>query len=409
MRRGKPVQEIYRPGSGPLRKSNTEIEESEPDIILKHNRPKPNQNDPGYSPTLVETHNQPRKPRKPEQELYVPRPVANAREMSQQDNDRQNNGNYDNDRFKTNSKRYSNRKRGGSNENSEYNEWRDKPTNNRQFRQGSEPRNVSNGQRMRDTRSVEPSNAPPIRNFNEKGYSKPPSGRRHSTIGLEGDKRHKPLNVEKLPPRLRKKLLEEGKFGGQPIEDNWNGASLTFQGSSNQNHPHNYPQYNTLPHRHRGRGRFVQDFDSGGAPCRARTPDVGVPSPCNSRPPTPPYIRTRSNDNLNRPDSRPQSPSNYPGGRNNDYRRYNGRGDRGGNRRGPFLNRNHREDRRNQNYQAQEEENWDDEPLEKPQEPHKVQQVESKEIVSTHSSPEENKTKSGLLMLNIATTILVSM
>ncbi|XP_044271255.1 telomerase-binding protein EST1A isoform X2 [Tribolium madens] len=338
MKRGKPQQEIYRPGSGPLRKSNTGNEESDPDLNLK---PKPYAHDDKYKPeTITEPQ---RKPRKPEQMLYVPRAVANAREMSQ-DNDRHTlNGNYD-DKFAPRSKRYSNRRHGGGESD---HEWR-------QMRQGSEPRGVPNGahSRMRDTRSVEPSGPPP-RNY-EKSHTKPPSGRRHSTIGLESDKRppHKSINVDKLPPRFRRKMLEDNKLN-QGVEDDWNGASLTFQGSSNY-HPvggyypntnQNYYQnvgYCTLPNRHRGRGRLHQEGEY-----RSRTPDLGISSPCNSRPPTPPYGRTKSNDNLNRVD-RPASPRNY------DYRR-NGR--ERNNRRNHGRNK---DDRRNQNYEVQEE-NWAEE------------------------------------------------
>ncbi|RZB54405.1 telomerase-binding protein EST1A [Asbolus verrucosus] len=374
MRRGKPQQEIYRPGSGPLRKSNTGIEESEPDTTLIVNttkaKPYTSQDDTRYktdnSLTVTEPNTQ-RKTRKPEQMIYVPRPLANAREMSQ-DNDRHTNGNYD-DRYNSRSKRYSNRRRGGNENNSDYHEeWRE----NRQFRQGSEPRGIPNGgnQRMRDTRSVEPSNQIPGRNY-EKNHPKPPSGRRHSTIGLESDKRplHKSINVDKLPPRLRKKMLEDSKMNQVNVDDNWNGASLTFQGSSNY-HPvgnystisghHAYPNQNvtnmgycTLPNRQRGRGRLLPDYETG-LSFRSRTPDLGVSSPCNSRPPTPPYNRARSNDNLNKPDSRPHSPAYH--GRSYDYRR-NGR--ERNNRRNQFSNNRSRDDRKNQNCDVQEE-NWDD-------------------------------------------------
>lgn len=48
--------------------------------------------------------------------------------------------------------------------------------------------------------------------MNDKVHSKPPSGRRHSSVGLEADKRNK---FDQLPPRLQKKFLadNDGNLG----------------------------------------------------------------------------------------------------------------------------------------------------------------------------------------------------
>lgn len=86
---------------------------------------------------------------------------------------------------------------------------------------------------MRDTRSVEP-NVVSNRNYgNEKSHMKPPSGRRHSASGPE------------LPPRFRKKFLEENRLGPNysrvQEESSWDGCSMTFQGTSSQPQPqHNW-------------------------------------------------------------------------------------------------------------------------------------------------------------------------
>lgn len=100
------------------------------------------------------------------------------------------------------------------------------------MRQGSEPRNSdnlnrdsNNWQRMRDTRSMEHSGLSASggsSNYGDKSYpSKPPSGRRNSAI----DK------MNELPPRFRKKMMEEGKLKNSNMqEDSWDGSSLTFQG-----------------------------------------------------------------------------------------------------------------------------------------------------------------------------------
>ncbi|KAJ8970512.1 hypothetical protein NQ314_001188 [Rhamnusium bicolor] len=364
MRRGKPLQQIYRPGSGPLRKSNIGIEESESDtnivINSRQNQSKhllPNDDlrhkSEGSSPRdkitdidsttsrlgdISLSKDTTRRQKKPEQMLYVPRPVAQARELnSSQDFNRnsftQSNGNerkFDpNDKFGNNrTKRYVDRKRGDVDDFHE--EW---PSGYRP-RQGSEPRGVNNGSgpnwhtpRERDTRSVEPSGVSNRNYANEKIQSKPPSGRRHSTIGLEQDKRHK-VNLDNLPPRFRRKFL--GETTPTP-EETWDGSSLTFQGHSNQSSSLKNPSfhqmgatyntlpsnqnlhnqniinsgYHTLPTRPRGRGRLQQDYDNPpGHMYNAATPDR-IRSPCNSRPPTPPLSGNR------RTDSRPQTPINF--------------------------------------------------------------------------------------------------
>lgn len=171
---------------------------------------------------------------------------------------------------------------------------------------------MANGlwQRTRDTRSVEPSGPPPRQYNSEKIQSKPPSGRRHSTVGVEYDKRHKPSN---LPPRLRKKFESENNFVPH-TEEVWDGNSVMFQGSSNhlknpsyhqmnymtasQPHLDNNAGYFTLPNRPRGRGRLQQHDYEHTAP--------GFRSPGSSRPASPPV----------RYDSRPQTPRNEEDYRN---------------------------------------------------------------------------------------------
>ncbi|XP_049823827.1 uncharacterized protein LOC109600502 isoform X3 [Aethina tumida] len=345
MNRGKPQQALYRPGSGPLRKSNigTEDQELESNIIINSRhyssksyasndelrersegsslRDKVNEMDQCSSRfgDMSLNKDTPKKSKKPEQPLYVPKPVAQAREsreMAAQESDRNTqNQSEAYDRFGNHrSKRYSNRRKENFDN---QDEWRDKPGNiNRQVRQGSEPRGISNGgpwPRQRDTRSVDPTLPPNPRNKNEKLQSKPPSGRRHSTIGMEMDKRHTKNNISNLPPRFQKKFLEE-KQNSQtpPVEENWDGTSLTFQGG----HPNQTNSgYHTLPNRGRGRARHQDShLNHPGDMYRSITPD-NTRSPCNSRPPTPPPNR--------RDNSRPQTPVNYH--RNDDYRSYSDR------------------------------------------------------------------------------------
>lgn len=205
----------------------------------------------------------------------------------------------------------------------------------------------SNWQRTRDTRSVDPTSTTNRNYSGEKIHSKPPSGRRHSTTGLETEKKvMKMPNLDLLPPRLKRKYLNENNLEpnyNRVQEENWDGCSLTFQGTSS----HNYPQkgnyqtpasYATLPVNYshqqqqhyqqqnlppnnicyslpRGRGRFHREFEPpvGSNACRSVTPERLFMSPCNSRPPTPPpFSNTNrsSTENLSQFNSRPQTPVN---------------------------------------------------------------------------------------------------
>lgn len=242
MKRGKPQQQIYRPGSGPLRKSTQGIEESESDtklvVNVKQNRPKTSvmeridklksaDSSPRDTNSVegvplekfgdMSISDSKRKSKKPEQTFYVPRPVAQARDMEDtHKNGMEGGSNFDRTQ-QNKSKRYSNRRRTSETSEGQH-EWR-VPGQNvpRNLRQGSEPRGISSQNsynRSRDTRSVEPSALVNQRNYNNdsKISSKPPSGRRHSTIGLEPDKRLK--NLDNLPPRFKKKYLEDNNLTG---------------------------------------------------------------------------------------------------------------------------------------------------------------------------------------------------
>lgn len=262
MRRGKPQQQIYRPGSGPLRKSTPGIEESESDTKLvvssKQNKSKtagierldklksadssPRDNSAAIETITAKlgdiTVDNKKKAKKPEQTFYVARPVALAREaattddtqsksnypknnpeVTVQENGNDNYNNFIHDRLHNNarSKRYSSRRYHGENFESQE-DWRT-PHPIRNVRQGSEPRAMSNqnnnyNSRIRDTRSVEPAVIQSRNNCpNDKVINRPPSGRRHSTIGLEQDKRLK--NLDNLPPRLKKKFLEDNNLTGK--------------------------------------------------------------------------------------------------------------------------------------------------------------------------------------------------
>lgn len=384
-RRGnnRPQQALYIPGCGPLRKSDTTEEETTMSKPVKNiaasrmNRFRQEE----FSRTIPESVNEQlqdkpeqgdrKRNRKPEQQIYVPTPVAKARQESEKKvqieqeiikNERSNKDRYDkkekerfrndymdrndhnlngshnqeHDRHSHRNKRYSSKRKG----NDSQDEWRNASPN-RTYRQGSEPRpQQQSWDRVRDTRSVEPAHASrayqhEIQSRNPPN-AKPPSGRRHSTIGVEPDKRQKPqIKLDNLPPRLRKKRLEEAGLlaCNQVPEESWDGSSITFQGTtqnskgnalqSNQHVSANNRIYNTLPNnRPRGRGRINMDYGNignkpGMLPYRPATPDkFSSHSSSNSTPTLSHSSRTRSNESLNRGDSRSQTPVNN---RKDDY------------------------------------------------------------------------------------------
>ncbi|CAH1122300.1 unnamed protein product [Ceutorhynchus assimilis] len=354
MRRGKPPQELYTPGSfNKLRRSNQGTEDTlcDPGGV---NVPQNN-----FAPTgeLTATtqkssnQDQQKRPKKPERELYVVKPAAHAREQLNSSNFQNqnfgqetgalNDSNPQNDRMRR-SKTYSNTRINHDNNSGKGNsEWRDKSPNRNNYRMGSEPRGGSNGpgwysdrHRERDTRSVEPTGVG-YRNNNPDGgriQSKPPSGRRHSTTGTyfynDQDKRK---NFQKLPPRLKKKFINESGLTAE--ECAWLDDSISYPDNVQPQHQQDsynpVDSYNTLPHstasshysnfsvgshtlpsRPRGRGRFHHpdsEFKPGPA-FRSVTPDIPNThrSPANSRPGTP----TKRFDN--RPPSRPPSCSQTP-------------------------------------------------------------------------------------------------
>lgn len=212
MKRWKPPQQIYRPGSGPLRKSGQADEQEPVDTnqhFISNKQPdKGRQNDTARlkrneelhssrqscnseSDTFVDTQ---KRQKKPEQQLYVPKPMAQAmadREVFSRKNHQNKSDNWNankNERPKTSRCFTRNEYHAHHNGNAERGSGKNRDYDNRDVRQGSEPRNVRphtvHSERFRDTRSVEPAGNIHRSNQNEKLQSKPPSGRRHSTVGV---------------------------------------------------------------------------------------------------------------------------------------------------------------------------------------------------------------------------------
>ncbi|XP_076251691.1 smg6 nonsense mediated mRNA decay factor isoform X1 [Rhynchophorus ferrugineus] len=351
MRRGRPQQDIYVPGSGKLRRSSQCSEDTFSESLCSNDlrTVSASQSDlRSKSDTTSDllTKDLQKRTKRPDRLLYVPKPIQAREQLSPQYYDQdsssiQNGGDRILNTDNKMSKRYSNNRTGYHGNNSGYNqnERGDKsPGSNKSFRMGSEPRGFHSGSNWsndqdrysdRDTRSMEPTGlGNRSAQVNKKIQSKPPSGRRHSIIG----------NIDNIPPRFRKKMLDDNRMTGdsnrwdnsatgfQPLQQS---AGTTYHSMENCNTLPTYQQsvsntnvgYYTLPGRPRGRGR-LQDSDYHPAqPFRSLTPESFL---SNSRPGTP----TRRFDN--RPSSRSSSRCHTPNSYYEDARSNNDfRGDRG--------------------------------------------------------------------------------
>lgn len=195
----------------------------------------------------------------------------------------------------------------------------DRSYDNRSTRQGSEPRvagnnNFSNNQdsmkntyvnsdRNRDTRSSEPGGGSHYEQRN-----KPPSGpQRISNAALQ----RLPMNIDTLPPRLKKKfLLEAGlseELANGPIMDMMQQSysnTLPGRGRNNYQHYHHqgYQQYNKY---NNNQNQGYQQNDRSITP--PPTKSVRPPPPQPQKPPPPSRYDWKNNDIQRRDDSSPSN------------------------------------------------------------------------------------------------------
>ncbi|XP_077294426.1 smg6 nonsense mediated mRNA decay factor isoform X3 [Arctopsyche grandis] len=289
-RRGKPQQQFYRPGSGPLKKSQNEMEHAKLELHNNSNdaprrghgrnrggRGHFNNKDANrHNDDLLDklsamsiAHNEEQKKmyrqRKPEQQIYVPknRTVSEREENNRSPlisdmhisegmsrstgNIRFNEHNALSERLRPDFvdhqnnhegriKRYSGNRR-HIHEMNEFSRREAESIRRLDNRQNSEPRNLSPTRktsvesqpppRNRDTRSME-SSAP---RYHHSNGGKPPSGRRNSTVtsGPEGGKLtwYNQQNLESMPPRFRKKFLAESG-----LLNNDESSQATWDGNS---------------------------------------------------------------------------------------------------------------------------------------------------------------------------------
>ncbi|XP_050345669.1 telomerase-binding protein EST1A [Nymphalis io] len=278
-------QKLYKPGSGPLRRSRYGLD-AKMDSYDLDNSPKGRDahygsqhsvNGEDVNVTCREVANT--RHRKPEQQLYVPRTGD-----SYSDIDKQSKASSKCDNTSQYNKRRSSAKQDNhtsigdtgpySKDSSQRDcQYRDNDGNyNRHYRQGSEARSVSPSQslyeqksldRNRDSRSMETWAG----RHKSRSGGKPPSGRRNSA-GFTSDSRPKHINLDNIPPRFRKKYLEQSGHQSfdsvdQLNKDRYSNNDMT-QSSSNSGPFYNSSDTNwsqTLPSRGRGRLRENENFD----------------------------------------------------------------------------------------------------------------------------------------------------
>ncbi|XP_013186546.1 telomerase-binding protein EST1A isoform X2 [Amyelois transitella] len=291
-RRNKPQQKFYKPGSGPLRRSSYGL-----DIKMDHYGSQNSIPDETVDTNRDNSLNNSR-PKKPEQQLYVPRLIdaslddrqtKSRSDYSSQFNNKKMSNRQDN--FNSGSGSYA---RSSSRRDRTYfeNHFKDSGSNdvNSNYKQVSGSRSTSPSlaqerntvDRNRDSRSMESSAA---RHFT--GGGKPPSGRRNSGGYLSDSSRPKFMgNIDNIPPRFRKKFLEQSGHHSFDSFDQINKHSLN-QSSYNQSHFNNsnLNWSQTLPSRGRGRLRqegidsekFIHSYMT-----NCEVPNSGRSTPCST-------------------------------------------------------------------------------------------------------------------------------
>lgn len=291
-RRNKPQQKLYKPGSGPLRRTSYGLDANMETYGLDNDPRNRDHNIYGShnSINLADSVGPNRehsigstRQKKPEQQLYVPRSADTSSDIDRQpkasmrcDNssqyiNRRMSNKQDKHGFNSGTGSYA---RGSSRREFQYKDGANNDINyNRHYRQTSESRSISPTQnikelnisdRNRDSRSMETSAG---RHMSASG-GKPPSGRRNSAGYPTDSGRSKYMaNLDNIPPRFRKKFLEQS---GHHSFDSVDQLSRDRHTSNHSGQP-NYNQsqfYNsnsswsqTLPSRGRGRLRDNEGFD----------------------------------------------------------------------------------------------------------------------------------------------------
>ncbi|CAG4989650.1 unnamed protein product [Parnassius apollo] len=286
-RKSKPQQKIYKPGSGPLRRSryglDGKMDTCEIDSGYKGkelNRVGSQSSINGDDSRCREQLSGNTRLKKPEQQLYVPRSGDSFSDV-----DRQSKTPLRCDNSSQYIKRRMSNNQDNKHDGSTYcrnTSRRDKPfmeyqhnegvnndiNSNRHNRHLSESRSISPAHclqeqnivdRNRDSRSMETWAG---RHKSGSG-GKPPSGRRNSAGYPTDLPRPKYINLDNIPPRFRKKFLEQSGHQNYDSIDQQNRDTSSTQSIYSPNQFNNTNTYwsQTLPSRGRGRLRDNEHFD----------------------------------------------------------------------------------------------------------------------------------------------------
>ncbi|KAJ0180547.1 hypothetical protein K1T71_003951 [Dendrolimus kikuchii] len=291
-RRNKPQQKLYKPGSGPLRRSSYGLDSKMDSHDINNSPRNKYQNHYGSQSSINDDMTDScrdqlgtnTRHKKPEQQLYVPRMGDSCSETDRQtktsmryDNSSQyNNRRMNSDRNNSYGSGYS---KGAHRRDKTYVYCKDDTNNdinyNRNYRQASETRSISPSHcewdknsmdRNRDSRSMESS---AVRHKSGSG-GKPPSGRRNSAGYASDTSRPKYMvNLDNIPPRFRKQFLEQsGHYnyeGTDQARRDRHPSNYSLQHSYNQDynthHAGTTSWSQTLPSRGRGRLRENESID----------------------------------------------------------------------------------------------------------------------------------------------------
>lgn len=287
-RRNKPPQKIYKPGSGPLRRSSYGLDSKMESHDINNSPRNKYQNHYGSQNSVNDDmtdscRDQLIRHKKPEQQLYVPRVGDSCSEIDRQN--KKSSMNYDNSsqynsrRINSDKNNYTGYSRGAHRKDKSYAEGKvdiNSDTNyNRNYRQASETRSISPShcewdinsmERNRDSRSMETSAG----RHKPGSGGKPPSGRRNSAGYVSDTPRPKyVVNLDNIPPRFRKQFLEQsGHYNYESTDQTRrerHPSNYSLQHSYNQDHntydvgATSWSQ--TLPSRGRGRLRENESID----------------------------------------------------------------------------------------------------------------------------------------------------
>lgn len=226
--RGKPQQQLYRPGSGPLKKSNGPEDR---DIVISHirdmdDRPSRSFNynkkcrakdENIYSDNLSEIDADMNRQKKPGRALYVAKQknfstdTINKCHLENRRNIQGDNSMYNSRMDNNNSSKYTDSKnkrfssRHHSNTPNAYN-------HNRDIRHSSEPRSFAHNDRFHEIKSFDGLEKNSDHNLKSKQHHK---GNGSNYINIENKSRDKTRTLMNLPPRLQKKFLMEN---GYPLD-----------------------------------------------------------------------------------------------------------------------------------------------------------------------------------------------